>query len=84
MNTTWVPFCDERVRWPRIAAAVWLFLASVLTVVNSVGLSRLIEQTHTSAKDVHVQALAAQVGELEQQAETAKRQPKPIGQADPS
>ena len=83
MNIPLIPSNDDgRVRWPKIATAVWLLLVSALTIVNSVGLSRLTEQTRASAQDAHVQALAARVGELEQHVEVAKRQPKPIVQAD--
>ena len=82
MNTPRISFDNERVRWPKIAAAVWLLLVSVLTIVNSVGLSRVVEQTRTSAQDAHVQAIAARVDELGQQAEAAKHQPKPIAQAE--
>lgn len=83
MNISWFPpDADGRPRWPKIAAAVWLLLVSALAVVNSVGLSRLTEQSRTSAQDAHVQALATRVGELEQQAEAGKRQPKPITQTD--
>lgn len=76
------PDADGRSRWPKIAAAVWLLLVSVLAVVNSVGLSRLAEQSRMSAQDAHVQALATRVAELEQQAEAVKRQPTPITQTD--
>lgn len=55
---------------------------SVLAVVTSVGLSRLAEQSRTSAQDANVQALATRVGEFEQQAEAIKRQPTPITQTD--
>lgn len=73
---------ERRARWPKIAAGVWLALVSVLVVVNSVGLSRLTEQSRASALDAHVQALGTRVGNLEQQAEAVKRQPKPVAQAD--
>lgn len=69
-------------RWLKIATAVWLLLVSALAVVNSVGLSRLTEQSQASAQDAHVQALGTRVGDLEQQAEAAKRQPKHLVQAD--
>ena len=32
---------NDRTRWLRIAAGVWLLLVSALTIVNGVGLSRL-------------------------------------------
>ncbi|MEW9897954.1 hypothetical protein ABWL39_04905 [Chitinivorax sp. PXF-14] len=73
---------EGRRRWPKIAAAVWLLFASVLAVVNSVGLSHLAEQSRTNAQDTHVQALVTRVGEVEQQVEEIKRQPKPIPQTD--
>lgn len=73
---------ERRSRWPKIAAGVGLALVSVLAIVNSVGLARLTEQSRTSAQDAHVQALGTRVGELEQQAETLRRQPKPVAQAD--
>ncbi|MEW9898032.1 hypothetical protein ABWL39_05295 [Chitinivorax sp. PXF-14] len=71
-----------RTRWLKIAAAVWLLLVSILAVVNSVGLSRLIEQSQASAQDAHVQALNTRVAELEQQAAVSKSQPKPVTEPD--
>ncbi len=53
----------------------WLLLVSILAVVNSVGLSRLSEQSQASAQDAHVQALNTRVAELEQQAAASKNQP---------
>lgn len=76
------PASNDRTRWLRIAAGVWLLLVSALAIVNGVGLSRLTEQSRSSAQDAHVQALATRVGDLEQQAEAVKRQPKPITQTD--
>lgn len=73
---------DSRPRWLKVAAAVWLLFASVLAIVNSVGLSRLAEQSRANAQDAHVQALATRVGEVEQQVEAIKRQPKPVPQMD--
>ena len=71
-----------RPRWLKIAAGVWLVLVSAIAIVDSVGLSRLIEQSRSSAQDAQVQALATRVSDLEHQAETAKRQPKPVVQGD--
>ena len=71
-----------RARWLKIAAAVWLLLVSILAVVNSVGLSRLTEQSQASAQDAHVQAINTRVAELEQQAAASKNQPKPVTQPD--
>ena len=73
---------EEQARWPWIAVGAWLLLVSALAIVNSVGLSRLTEQSRASVQDAHVQALATRVGDLEQQAEAVKRQPKPVTQAD--
>ena len=72
----------DRARWLKIAAAAWLLLVSVLAVVNSVGLSRLAEQSQASAQDAHVQALNTRVAELEQQSAASKSQPKPVTQPD--
>ena len=63
-----------RARWLKITAAAWLLLVSILAVVNSVGLSRLSEQSQASAQDAHVQALNTRVAELEQQAAASKNQ----------
>ena len=72
----------DRARWLKIAAAAWLLLVSVLAVVNSVGLSRLAEQSQASAQDAHMQALNTRVAELEQQSAASKSQPKPVTQPD--
>ena len=71
-----------RPRWLEIAAGVWLVLVSGIAIVDSVSLSRLIEQSRSSAQDAQVQALATRVSDLEHQAEAAKRQPKPVVQGD--
>ena len=71
-----------RPRWLKIAAGVWLVLVSVIAIVDSVGLSRLIEQSRSSAQDAQVQAVATRVSDLERQAEAAKHQPKPVAQGD--
>ena len=69
-------------RWLKIAAGVWLMLVSAIAIVDSVGLSRLIEQSRSSAQDAQVLALAPRVSDLEHQAEAAKRQPRPVVQGD--
>jgi len=71
-----------RPRWLEIAAGVWLVLVSGIAIVDSVSLSRLIEQSRSSAQDAQVQALATRISDLEHQAEAAKRQPKPVVQGD--
>lgn len=71
-----------RARWLKIAATVWLLLVSLLAVVNSVGLSRLTEQSQASAQDARVQSLNTRVAELEQQSAASKTQPKPVTQPD--
>ena len=71
-----------RARWLKITAAAWLLLVSILAVVNSVGLSRLSEQSQASAQDAHMQALNTRVAELEQQSAASKSQPKPVTQPD--
>lgn len=81
-----IPLCpsdaDGRPRWPKIAAAAWLLFVSVLAVVNSVGLSRLAEQSRTSVQDARVQAIATRIGDVEQQVGAIKGQPKPIPRTD--
>ena len=57
-------------------------LVSAIAIVDSVRLSRLIEQSRSSAQDAQVQALATRVSDLEHQAEATKRQPKPVVQGD--
>ena len=71
-----------RPRWLKIAAGAWLVLVSAIAIVDSVGLSRLIEQSRSSAQDAQMQALATRISDLEHQAEAAKRQPKPVVQGD--
>ena len=71
-----------RARWLKIAAGVWLVLVSAIAIVDSVSLSRLIEQSRSSAQDAKVQALATRVSDLEHQAEATKHQPKPVVQGD--
>ena len=69
---------NSRTRWLKIAAACWLLLISAVALINSVGLSRLAEQTQSSAQD----ALALRVADLEQRADADKRRPAPISQAE--
>lgn len=72
----------DRPRWLKITVGVWLVLVSAIAIVDSVGLSRLIEQSRSSTQYVQVQALAARINVLEHQTEAAKRQPKPVVQGD--
>ena len=73
---------DSRTRWLKISAAFWLLLISAVALINSVGLSRLAEQTQSSAQDAQVNALGLRVADLEQQADADKRRPAPISQAE--
>lgn len=73
---------SSRTRWLKIAAAFWLLLISALALINSVGLSRLAEQTQSSAQDAQVNALGLRVADLELQANADKRRPAPISQAE--
>ena len=66
----------------KIAAAFWLLLISAVALINSVGLSRLAEQTQSSAQDAQVKALGLRVADLERQADADKRRPTPISQAE--
>ncbi len=72
----------SRTRWLKVAAAFWLLLISAVALINSVGLSRLAEQTQGSAQDAQVKALGLRVADLEQQADADKRRPAPISQAE--
>ncbi|HRQ59750.1 MAG TPA: hypothetical protein PLN31_20235, partial [Azoarcus taiwanensis] len=73
---------NSRTRWLKIAAAFWLLLISAVALINSVGLSRLAEQTQSSAQDAQVKALGQRVADLERQADADKRRPVPISQAE--
>ena len=73
---------DSRTRWLRISAAFWLLLISAVALIDSVGLSRLAEQTQSSAQDAQVNALGLRVADLERQADADKRRPAPISQAE--
>ncbi|HFX2542162.1 TPA: hypothetical protein ACID62_006449, partial [Pseudomonas aeruginosa] len=73
---------NSRTRWLKISAAFWLVLISAVALINSVGLSRLAEQTQGSAQDSQVNALGLRVADLEQQADADKRRPAPISQAE--
>lgn len=72
----------SRTRWLKIAAAFWLLLISAVALINSVGLSRLAEQTQSSAQDAQVNALGLRVADLERQVDADKRRPAPISQAE--
>ena len=76
------PERGSRTRWLKIAAAFWLLLISAVALINSVGLSRLAEQTQSSAQDAQVNALGLRVADLEHQANADKRRPVPISQAE--
>ena len=58
---------NSRTRWLKVAAAFWLLLISAVALINSVGLSRLTEQTQSSAQDAQVNALGLRVADLERQ-----------------
>ena len=73
---------NSRTRWLKIAAGFWLLLISAVALINSVGLSRLAEQTQGSAQDAQVKALGLRVADLEQQVDADKRRPAPISQAE--
>src|SRR3546814_5548267 len=51
-------------------------------LINSGGLSRLAEQTQSSAQDAQVNALGLRVADLERQVDADKRRPAPISQAE--
>ncbi|MER2552438.1 MAG: hypothetical protein ABTQ28_04135 [Thauera sp.] len=76
------PEHGARTRWLKIAAAAWLLLVSAVTIVNSVGLSRLAEQTQDNSQEAQVKALGVRVTDLEQRADADRDRPTPVSQAD--
>lgn len=53
MTTSQIPFPGnepQRRRWFVIAGGTWLLFVSVLAIINSVGLSRLAEQSRSSSR----------------------------------
>ena len=77
-----LPEQDRRTRWLRIVAAAWLLLVCAITIINSVGLSRLTEQTHLSQQDAQLKALTTRMSDLARQVDAHEHQPKPASQAD--
>lgn len=73
---------DRRARWLRVTVAVWLLLVSVITVINSVGLSRLTEQTRRSEQEAQFKALNGRVADLTQQVNASRHQPTPASQTE--
>lgn len=69
-------------RWLKIAAAVWLFTISFLTIINTVGISQQSHQQQTATLDARIEAIAGRIADVEQQADADKRQPKPVTQAE--
>jgi hypothetical protein len=79
------PASFERIgrrQWLKFAAAVWLLLISVTTIVNSVGLSRIERQIQRNAVDAQLKVLRARMTHLEQQTDARSQQPMPLSQAD--
>lgn len=77
-----LPEQDRRTRWLRIVATAWLLLVSAITIINSVGLSRLTEQTHRSRQDAQLKALTTRMSDLARQVDARQREPKPASQSD--
>lgn len=77
-----LPEQDHRTRWLKIVATAWLLLVSAITIINSVGLSRLTEQTHRSQQDAQLKALTTRMSDLARQVDAHQREPKPTSQAD--
>ena len=61
----------SRTRWLKVAAVFWLLLISAVALINSVGLSRLAEQTQSSAQDAQINALGLRVADLERPMRTS-------------
>jgi hypothetical protein len=79
MNLSPIPSgSDGRMRWAMITAFVGLLLIGILTVINSVELSRLAEQNNTDHLDAQVQVLATHVADLVRQVEQARKLPDAV------
>ncbi|MGP1665716.1 MAG: hypothetical protein ACTS5I_07390 [Rhodanobacter sp.] len=72
----------RRTRWLKVAIVAWLLLVSAITLVNSIGLSHVAEQTHHSEQEARFNALSARVADLVRQIDTSRRRPKPAAQAE--
>lgn len=72
----------RRTRWLMVAVTVWLSLISAITIVNNVGLSRLIDQTRHREQSIQLRTLDGRVIQLAQQVDAGRRQPKPASQAE--
>ncbi|WP_413728316.1 hypothetical protein [Sodalis sp. RH19] len=68
--------------WLKIAAAVWLFTISFLTITNTVGISQQSPQQQIAALDARFEIFAGRMADIEQQANADKRQPKPVTHAE--
>lgn len=68
----------SRVPWLRVASITWLLIISAAMVVDHIALSRLAEQTESSAQ---VAALENRLVELDQQIEQDREQPPALPQA---
>jgi len=83
MSLSASPFAQERrTHGLKIAVAVWLLLVSAIAIIDSVGLSRLTEQSRRSEQEGQLKALNARVADLAQQVDAFRQQPKPASQAD--
>jgi hypothetical protein len=66
-------------RGTKIAATVFLLLVGVLTAINSVGLSHLLdEQNRARPQDAQIQRLASRVADLAQRVEPLRQAPDAV------
>ncbi|WP_413730160.1 hypothetical protein [Sodalis sp. RH22] len=73
---------DRHSRWLKIAAVVWLFTISFLTIINTVGVTRQDHQQQTAALDAKAEDMAKRLADIERQVDADKRQPKPVTRAE--
>lgn len=72
----------RRASWTRIAAA-WAGILSLVTAVNSVGLSRLSDRVHETTRTGQIEHMTEHMATLEQRVAAAERGLDAVNQANP-
>lgn len=73
----------RRASWTRIVVATWAGILSLVTAVNSVGLSRLSDRVHETARTGQVEHLTEHMAALEQRVAAAERGLAVVNRANP-